>query len=45
MQFTPEDFREIVLNGIDGSWLPDPTKRQWRREWGQEIDELIAQLD
>jgi adenosine deaminase len=45
MQFTPGDFREIVLNGIDGSWLPDPTKRQWQREWGQEIDELIAQLN
>jgi adenosine deaminase len=45
MEFTPADFREIALNGIDGSWLPDPTKRQWRREWGHQIDALIAQLD
>ena len=45
MGFGPEDFREFVLNGIDGSWLDDPTKRRWRREWSPEIDELIAQLD
>jgi adenosine deaminase len=45
MGFGPEDFREFVLNGIDGSWLDDPTKRRWRREWSREIDALIAQLD
>lgn len=39
------DFKELVLNGIDGSWLDDSTKRQWRREWGKEIDEMIAALD
>jgi adenosine deaminase len=36
---------EFVLNGIDGVWVDDPTKRRWRREWSREIDELIAQLD
>jgi len=45
MGFGPEDMREFVLNGIDGSWLDDPTKRRWRREWSREIDALIAQLD
>jgi adenine deaminase len=45
MGFGPEDFREFVLNGIDGSWLDDSTKRHWRREWSREIDALIAQLD
>ena len=44
MGFGPEDVREFVLNGIDGSWLDDPTKRRWRREWSWEIDGLIAQL-
>ena len=24
----PEDVRAFVLNGIDGSWLDDPTKRR-----------------
>lgn len=45
MGFGPQDFREFVLNGIDGSWLDDPTKRRWRREWSREIDALIAELD
>jgi len=45
MGFGPEDVREFVLNGLDGSWLDDPTKRRWRREWSREIDALIAQLD
>jgi adenosine deaminase len=45
MGFGPEDLREFVLNGIDGAWLDDPTKRRWRREWSREIDALIAELD
>lgn len=45
MGFTPEDFRETVMNGIDGSWLPDTKKREFRREWGNEIDEMISTLD
>lgn len=45
MEFTPSDFKKFVLNGIDGSWLDDSTKRQWRQEWSQEIDNLISQLD
>lgn len=45
MGFTPEDFREIVMNSVDGSWLPDPKKRQLRREWGKEIDAMMAELD
>jgi adenosine deaminase len=44
MAVTPEQFREIVLNGVDGSWVDDPTKRRWRREWGAEIDDLITAL-
>jgi adenosine deaminase len=45
MGFGPADFRRFVLNGIDGSWLDESTKRQWRQEWSREIDELEAQLD
>ena len=44
MGFAPEDFKETVMNGIDGSWLPDTKKRQLRREWGKEIDQMIAEL-
>ena len=45
MGFGPEDFRQFMLNGIDGCWVDEPTKRRWRREWGLEVDELISQLD
>jgi len=44
MGFAPQAMREFVLNAIDGSWLPDTTKRTWRREWGREIDGLIRQV-
>jgi adenosine deaminase len=45
MGFAPEQIRQFVMNAIDGSWLDDPAKRQMRRTWGREIDELIAQID
>ncbi|MCB0993457.1 MAG: adenosine deaminase [Acidimicrobiales bacterium] len=45
MGFSVEDFRQCMLNGIDGSWADEPTKRQWRRDWAQEFDALAAQLD
>jgi adenosine deaminase len=43
--FTVAELKRFVLNGIDGSWLDDSTKRQWRQEWSREIDDLIAQLN
>jgi adenosine deaminase len=45
MGFTPHDFRQFVMNGIDGTWLDEPTKRRWRLEWGREMDEMIGHLD
>jgi adenosine deaminase len=45
MGFGPEDFRQFMLNAIDGSWVDEPTKRRWRRDWSAEVDELIGQLD
>jgi adenosine deaminase len=45
MGFGVEDFRQCMLNGIDGSWLDEPTKRTMRREWSREFDELTETLD
>jgi len=45
MGFTPADFRQFMLNGIDGTWLDEPTKREWRRTWSAEVDALEAQLE
>jgi adenosine deaminase len=41
----PEKVREFVLNGIDGSWMSDDEKRQMRREFERELDELDPQLE
>ena len=45
MGFEPADFRQFVMNGIDGAWVDESTKRRWRQEWSEEIDDLISQLD
>ena len=42
MGFSLENIKQFALNGIDATWLDDATKRQWRREWAAEIDELLA---
>ncbi len=44
MGFDSEDFKRFVLNGIDGCWIDDTTRQQWRQSFGAEIDELTAQL-
>lgn len=44
MGFQADDFKRFVLNGVDGSWLDEETKRNWRREWSEDIDQLIEDL-
>lgn len=45
MGFGPADFRRFMLNGIDGCWVDDSTKRQWSEQFGREFDALAASLD
>ena len=45
MGYQPGDLKTFILNGIDGSWLDESTKRAWRQSWGQEIDAGIARLN
>ncbi len=44
MGYGPQDFKNFVLNGLDGSWLDDATKREWRNSMESEIDSLIHQI-
>jgi adenosine deaminase len=44
MGFEVEDFRQCMLNGIDGAWLDEPEKRSMRRTWAREFDALAEQL-
>ncbi len=44
MDFSPSDFKNFVLNGIEGAFVDDITKQQWKAEWSREIDEMITKL-
>ncbi len=39
------EIKDLVLNSIEGSWLDESSKRKWRQEWNQEIDDLIGQVE
>ncbi len=40
--FTLDDLRGFLLNGLDGAWIDDTTRRRWRAEWTAEFDRLLA---
>lgn len=40
-----EDLRDYMLNGIDGAWVDDGTKRDWRQAWAAEFDELVERIE
>lgn len=42
--FTLDDLRGFMLNGIDGAWTDESTKRRWRRDWALEFDALRRRL-
>ena len=41
----PDQVRQLCLNGVDGAWLDDDERRDLRRSFERELDELEAQLD
>jgi adenosine deaminase len=43
--YGPEVARQLVLNGVDATWLDDVDKAALRRSFEQEIDSLDSQLD
>ena len=45
MGFTLDDLKSFALNGIDAAWIDDTTKREWREQWGAEIDDLLSAVD
>ncbi len=42
--FGLDDLREFMLNGLDGAWISDVTRRQWKRQWAAEFDQLRARI-
>ena len=37
-----EMLRGFMLNGLDGAWIDEVTRREWKRRWGIEFDTLAA---
>ena len=44
MDRTPEQLKELALNGLRASWLELDTKAAWLAAWSAEIDQLIASV-
>ncbi|MFT4193130.1 adenosine deaminase family protein [Ottowia sp.] len=42
--FSLDDLRGFMLNGLDGAWMDDALRAQWRTEWPVRFDELRARL-
>jgi adenosine deaminase len=40
--FSVDDLRGFMLNGLDGAWLDDSTRRQWQADFSREFDALRA---
>lgn len=38
--FNLDDLRSFMINGIDGAWIPETLRQQWRTEWTAEFDRL-----
>ena len=42
LNFSLSDIKDTILAGLDGSWLDESTKRQWKAEWANDIDRMLA---
>jgi len=43
--FGLDDLRAFMLYGLDGAWIDEAQRRQWRAQWSQEFDALRARLN
>lgn len=42
--FGLDDLRGFMQNGLDGAWIDDTTRRDWRAQWSAEFDALRSHL-
>ena len=42
--YSIDDIRQIIIHSINASFVSEPTKKTWRREWLAEFDELRKSL-
>ena len=42
--YSIDDIRQFIIHSINASFVDEPTKKTWRREWLAEFDELRKSL-
>jgi adenosine deaminase len=42
--FGLDDLRGFMENGLDAAWIDETQRAKWRREWGQEFDQLRKRM-
>ncbi|ETW92323.1 MAG: adenosine deaminase, partial [Candidatus Entotheonella factor] len=43
--YSLDDLRSFMCNGLLGAWIGEETRRQWIREWTAEFDHLVAEAE
>lgn len=44
LNFSLDQLKGFMLNGIDGAWIDEATKQKWKKEWSEEFDELVKKF-
>ena len=39
-----DDLRGFMLNGLDGAWIDETQRRDWRAQWSDAFDHLRSRL-
>ena len=45
LNFSTENLKQFMINGIDGAWIDEETKTQWKKDWAEEFDRLAKEFD
>ena len=44
LNFSLDQLKGFMLNGIDGAWIDEAMKEKWKKEWSEEFDELVKKF-
>lgn len=44
LNFSLDQLKGFMLNGIDGAWIDEATKEKWKKDWSEEFDELVKKF-
>ena len=44
LNFSLDQLKGFMLNGIDGAWIDEATKDKWKKDWSEEFYELVKKF-